>query len=228
MDELTERQRKILEFIASFHERAGYPPSLREIAATFEINVNGVQAHLTALEKKGYVKRTDGRGRALKIIDRRVHSKGPLGIAIGAALQDLGEGFRLPLVAKIPAGNPVAVEDQHDRSVEISSRFFGGGSAKDATVAVEVSGNSMAGDAIMDGDLAIIKLQQTARPSDIVAVRIDRDEVTLKRLVRHPENHPERPDLMELRPSNPEYKTRLVPADQVEIVGVLTGIIRKI
>ena len=109
------------------------------------------------------------------------------------------------------------VEDSNDELLHLTPDWFGKGSM----IAVRVMGDSMEGDAIRDGDIAIINLQQrTASPRDIVAVRVDGAEVTLKRVRIHKGQG-------ELVPSNPSHKIRRVPAETLEILGVLEGIVRK-
>lgn len=209
MDMLTQKQQEILEFVSRSTEEVGYPPSVREIAERFDVNVNAIQRHLEALMKKGYLTREEGKGRALKVVKDLIQS------SVGV--------FRLPLVARIAAGQAIAVEDDFDNFLEVSEQWFERSASK--IVAVKVVGNSMAGDAILDGDVAIISLQKTALPSDIVAVRLGvksgGSEVTLKRLKRKGE-------FIELCPSNKEYEVKSVPAEDVEIVGRYVGILRRL
>lgn len=200
---LTPRQSSVLSFIRAFREAHGYLPSIREIAAHFEIQVHAAHGHVLALERKGHIQRASGKGRALALTDTEEEPTQEDGV------------FRLPLAGLIPAGAPLSVQDW-DEELELTPTWFGRGKM----VAVRVQGDSMSGDAIADGDLAILKLQQTAASHDIVAVRVAREEVTLKRLRS-------KGDMMELCPSNPAYPVRQVPASQVEIIGKLVGIIRR-
>ncbi len=203
MKDLTQKQRAILEYIEASVDERGYPPSLREIAAQFGIIVPTAQQHLAALQSKGFVERSGRGGRALTVIG-------------GEALAPPAPPSRIPLVSAIAAGTPIAVDEMPDSYVDFMPDWFGRGSL----AAVSVRGDSMSGDAIADGDVAIIRLQKEARPNEIAAVRVESAEVTLKRVQIHD-------DLAHLIPSNPAFDVRRVAADQVEIVGVLAGILRR-
>ncbi len=120
------------------------------------------------------------------------------------------------LVARIPAGAPSAVFDETPQSFSVTHDFFGGGDI----LGLRVAGDSMSGDSIDDGDIAMIKRQQDANKGDILALRIE-DEITLKRLRLDG-------DKAHLLPSNPEHSVRVVAAAQLEILGKLVGIIRKV
>jgi len=120
------------------------------------------------------------------------------------------------LVARIPAGVPSPVFDETPQSFSVTHDFFGGGDILGLTVV----GDSMSGDSIADGDIAMIKRQQEANKGDILALRIE-DEITLKRLQI-------KADKAHLLPSNPEHSVRVVPAASLEVLGKLVGIIRKV
>jgi repressor LexA len=201
--DLTQKQRAILSFIEGSSEERGFPPSFREIAAQFETSLATAQQHVDALKRKGWIARSGRGGRALTVTG---HDSKPSSV----------EPSRIPLVASIAAGLPIAVEEVRDSYVDFTPDWFGRGSL----VAVNVIGDSMSGDAIADGDIAIIRLQCEARPTEIAAVRIDRSEVTLKRVKV-------RGGTAELIPSNPDHRVREVAADQIEVVGVLAGILRR-
>lgn len=201
MDDLTPRQRQVLNYIEKAQRQQGCPPSVRQLAHWLGIkSPNGVMGHLKALERKGYLKRQNPQTSAFQLPDAA--TQGPP---------------VLPLVATVPAGTPRAAYDLQGQQVHLSPSLFGQGDL----VAVRISGESMAGDAIADGDLAVIQLKPEANPHDIVAVRVGPDEVTLKRVRL-------RGSWVELIPSNPNYPVRLEPADQVQIIGVLRGIIRRL
>lgn len=207
MRALTARQKEVLKFLESWNRRYGYSPTVREIAEHFGIQLNAVARHLRALEGKGVIERRRGRARALAIVSSPESSSRSSRFASPV----------IPLVAAVPAGLPRAVEEHADEFIELSPEWFGSGVLR----AVRVSGDSMSGDAIRDGDIAIIRVQPSAEPGDIVAVRIAGEEITLKHLRRS------RSRWIELVPSNPDYPVRRVPAQNVEIIGKLVGIIRR-
>ncbi len=199
MKGLTNIQKSVLTFIEKYVD-AGLPlPSLREIASHFGFGHTTARFHLMALEKKGFIKK-----RSQRVSD----------YMIAEDHSDIPSTF--DLVATIPAGTPLAIFEGKEDTFTVDKNFFGGGQLK----AVYISGDSMSGDSISDGDIGIIRLQKDWNKRDIVAVRVNGDEITLKR-IRIKKN------TVELMPSNPEFPVRRFPAEEVEIVGKLVGIIRK-
>ena len=207
MEELTARQKQVFDLIKKYLDQGEAFPSLREIADGLGVrNKSGMVGHLKALERKGYIRKQQRSG----YYALASHSAPVFGLYEEHSL------LSFPLVADIPAGTPLNTYEQSDEHLIFNPDYFGGGSLK----AVSISGESMAGDHISDGDIAIIKLQKDVSPQDIVVVRVDRDEVTLKRVRYHD-------DLVDLIPSNPLYQVKSVPAESVEIVGKLVGIVRR-
>ena len=121
----------------------------------------------------------------------------------------------IPLMGEIPAGPTVTVFENQDETLPLDPNWFGSGDY----LALRVHGDSMIGDHILDGDIAIIRYQSEAKSGDIVAVRID-DEVTLKHIRFTP-------GYVELIPSNPEMKPLRVHPKEIEVIGVLVGILRR-
>ncbi len=199
MQDLTEIQQAVYDYVSEVL-RQGLPfPSLREIANRFGFQHTTARFHLKALEKKGYI-----RQREQRVSDYML-----------AGEPQSGPGS-FDLVARIPAGAPLSVFDETRESFSVTQDYFGGGDV----LAIRVVGDSMSGDSIADGDIAMIKRQQEANKGDILALRIE-DEITLKRLrLAGAQAH--------LLPSNPLHETRVVPADRVEILGKLVGIVRKL
>jgi repressor LexA len=197
-NELTPRQRQVLQFITSFTDSSGYPPSQREIAG--HLNVSGtlpVMKHLSALERKGYIKRDHvSRGITLKMPGSRPVS--------------------LPIVGTVRAGQlSTAIEDIQgyfsvdQMAVKGADCFF-----------LKVSGDSMINAGILDGDLALIRPQSTADNKDIVVAMVD-GEATVKWFYKE---H----DHIRLQPAHPDMKPILIyPEDgEVTIVGKVIGINR--
>jgi repressor LexA len=211
---LTDKQQLVLEFVQRWQRDHGFPPSVRDVAGHFQFSVNAAAQHLRSLEQKQYLLRTPGKGRALTVIQKDSHSNFSDPLAMVPPHTPVYGMF--PLLGSIPAGTPLTTYENPDDFLELSPEWFG----KGELVAVKVTGESMAGDYIGDGDIAIIKKQNHCNPNEIVAVRVDGYEVTLKRLKR-------REHMTELVPSNASYETRLVPAEQVEIIGKLVTILRK-
>jgi repressor LexA len=188
---LTPRQEQILDLVSN-KLAAGDPfPSLKWIAARVGITTKrGVSIHLDALARKGYIER---------------HTQ-------YFELKDRGS---FPFATGLAAGAAQEAFDSHER-ISFGPDYFGRGKL----VAVKVSGESMAGDAIHDGDVVIISLGSEAMHDAIVAVRVDDREVTLKRVVFSGE-------MVELVPSNPDFSSLRYAAERLTIVGTYVGLVRK-
>ena len=199
MQSLTDIQRAVYDYTRQALKQGRPFPSLREIASHFGFQHTTARFHLKALEKKGFI-----RQRSQRVSDYMLPDE----------MDTRSRDF--DLVARIPAGAPLPVFDETRESFSVTHDFFGGGDI----LGIRIVGDSMSGDSIADGDIAMIKRQQEANKGDILALRIE-DEITLKRIRLQG-------DKAELLPSNPEYSIRVVPARQLEILGKLVGIIRKV
>ena len=197
MKELTEKQKKVLQFIEEYMDKYGYPPSIRDIARRFRITPRGAQMHLRALEKKGVIKRKDGKARAMKLTKRT-------------------DAILLPVLGEIAAGEAIEMVPEVDEEIEVPKAMVAVGYEH---FVLKVRGESMIGDHIVDGDYVIIRKQSTANVGNIVAVSIDNSEATLKRL--YYENN-----MVRLEPSNPNMKAIIVEPERVRILGKLVGVIR--
>lgn len=201
MKGLTQRQKEVLEFISDYIGRFGYPPTFQEIADAFQIaSKHGVVRHLVALERKGYITRSDTLARSIRIIHPQyTHSS---------------DTVQLPLVGRVAAGFPVLAEENIEdyimlpRSlVKSEGRYF----------ALRVHGDSMVNAGILDGDTVIVQSTNTAKAGEIV-VALVRDEVTVKRLVV-------RNDQKSLKAENPNYPD-INPQMEWSIQGKVIGLIR--
>jgi repressor LexA len=199
-NELTQRQRQVLQFITSFSDSSGYPPSQREIAR--HLKVSGtlpVMKHLDALERKGYIKREHvNRGIVLTTPNSRSTS--------------------LPIVGTVRAGQlSTAIEDVQGYfsvdhvAVKGNDCFF-----------LRISGDSMINAGILDGDLALVRPQAVADNKDIVVAMLD-GEATVKWFYRE---H----DHIRLQPANPDMEPILIyPEDgEMTIIGKVTGVYRQL
>ena len=196
-DSLTPRQREIYIFIRSKIQGRGYGPTVREIGLQFQIkSPNGVMCHLKALQKKGLIHREPNMSRAIQLLDD------PTSAPPGA----------LKLVGRIAAGQPIEAVEQDE---ELGFSEWEGADDK---FALRVSGDSMIEDHIADGDYVVIQRQEVARDGQIVAVRDDDGEATLKRLFRERNR-------VRLEPANKTMKP--IYRDRVDILGVLVGVVRK-
>ena len=219
---LTDRQEKILAFIKKSIQEQGYPPTIREIGEHFGIrSTNGVNDHLKALERKGYLLRGELKSRALSVIDGG-RSPARLLRMSRRELSAVGEGevVQVPVVGKVAAGEPILAQENITDHVRIDSVLLGDSGRK--VFALRVSGDSMIGDGILDGDYIFVRKQLQAGPGEIVVAMIE-DEATVKRF--YPEG-----DRVRFQPSNPRLKPIYVSRDdfrETQIIGVVVGIYRK-
>lgn len=218
MQGLTERQREILDFIQARIEEQGYPPTIREIGEVMGIrSTNGVNDHLKALERKGYLKREGLKSRALRPVSSETATRA------APALPDnviplTGNMVSVPVLGRVAAGVPILADEHVETTVHVDS-FFLGASPSDRVFALRVTGESMIDDGIFDGDLVIVRQQRVVRNGEIAVVRVE-DEATVKRFY-HEGDH------LRLEPANATMKPIIVtPGPGVEVVGKVIGLVR--
>lgn len=213
MQQLTDRQKSVYDFISSYQQQHGYPPTMQDIAGHLNISGNlGVIRHLTALEKKGYITRTPGSSRSIRIM--------PLAHACPEDPEQMRQGngqfpLFLPVVGTVRAGMPQPpLEDiQEYRSIDSSIARSG------AAFFLKVKGDSMINAGVLEGDLALIRPQQTAGNKEMVVALVD-GEATLKWFFKEQEH-------IRLQPDNPRLAPIIVTAkQQIEIIGKVVGIYR--
>jgi repressor LexA len=205
---LTDRQRAVLEYISQSIERRGYPPTLREIGEHMGIrSTNGVNDHLKALEKKGYLEREDLKSRALRPIS--FEGSGPTGNMVD-----------VPILGRVAAGEPILAIEQAEDTVKVD-RFFLGASKE--VFALKVHGDSMIEAGIYHGDFIFVKKQLNANRGDIVVAMIN-DEATVKYF------HPE-PDQIVFKPANARLQPIVVKRrdfKSVNLIGLVVGVYRRL
>ena len=216
---LTQRARKVFEFILASVSEKGLPPTIREIGEEFRISsTNGVRYYLDVLEKAGLIKRTGKISRGIEI--KREWIESLRGEARGLAAASV----EIPIVGRVAAGAPILAEENIedfiavDKSIARSGKLF----------ALRVRGDSMKESGLLDGDLAIVRQQHHADSGDIVVALLG-DEATVKRFLRK-ESKPgsDRESEVILRPENREYKPIVVRAGtQFSLIGKVVGSIRK-
>ncbi len=216
---LTDRQQEVLSYIRDSIVRHGYPPTLREIGEFLGIkSTNGVNDHLKALEKKGYLAREDLKSRALRPLDL---PSDITPIRPQPKAQDLsGDMVEIPLVGRVAAGQPLLAVENVEDSVKVD-RFFVGSNRE--VFALRVKGDSMIEDGIHDGDFIFVKKAQTASRGDIVVAMIE-DEATVKRY--YPEG-----DQIRFQPANSRMKPIMVSKrdfKSVNLIGIVIGLYRKV
>jgi repressor LexA len=217
MQGLTDRQREILDFITRRIEEQGYPPTIREIGEFMGIrSTNGVNDHLKALERKGYLKREGLKSRALRPVS------GSNSNVIAAAIPLRGETVAVPVLGRVAAGSPILADENVETTVHVDSFFLGNGS-HDKVFALRVAGDSMMDAGIYDGDYIFVRKQLEARAGQIVVAMID-GEATVKRY--EPDG-----DVIRLVPENASMQPIVVRKQDfrsTSILGVVAGVYRRI
>ncbi len=207
---LTDRQRQVLDFISRSIERRGYPPTLREIGEQMGIkSTNGVNDHLKALEKKGYLAREDLKSRALRPLD---------GMGEPATASSFVD---VPLLGKVAAGQPILAVEEAEDTVRVDRFFLGRGDKE--VFALRVKGDSMIEAGIFDGDFLFVRKQPDAHRGDIVVAMID-GEATVK--YYHPEG-----DTIVFRPANSAMRPIVVRRREwksVNLLGIVIGVYRRL
>lgn len=222
LDQLTDRQATVLEVIAKHIEEVGYPPTIRELGDALGIrSTNGVNDHLKALEKKGYLTREDGKSRTMQPLfwpDGTPYESGSTGASSPA---DDGSIQHIPVVGRIAAGAPLTAIERSDERVAIGQGLLG--RTQGEVFALRVKGDSMIDDGIFDGDYIFVRRQPDAPNGQIVAARID-GEATVKRLFKEGER-------VRLQPANEAMEPIYVHADearQTVVIGPVVGVFRRV
>ncbi len=210
---LTPRQRRVLEVIRDSVERRGYPPSMREIGEAVGLTSTSSVAHqLSALQRKGFLRRDPNRPRAVEV---RLPEK-----AVAAPYDETGEADArpapayVPVVGRIAAGGPILAEQVVEDVFPLPRQIVGEGQL----FLLRVTGDSMIDAAITDGDWVVVRQQPTADNGDIVAAMID-GEATVKTFRRR-DGH------LWLVPHNPSYEPIL--GDEATILGRVTAVLRRV
>lgn len=197
---LTRRQKQIFDFIREFIGANGYSPSLEEIGRHFGLSsVATVHKHVTNLVRKGLLRRSWNQNRSIEIVD---DDQAPRAVDV-------------PLLGRIPAGRPAEVVEERE-TVSIPSWLVGAG----RTYALKVAGDSMVDEQIRDGDYVVIEERRSADNGQLVVALIHGEDVTLKKFYQEGET-------VRLQPANRRYEPILLPADRLEVRGVVRGILRK-
>jgi repressor LexA len=202
---LTPRQLKILQVIKTAVEDQGYPPSMREIGEKAGLSSTAsVTYQLQILEEKGWIRRDASRGRAIEITLPGQDGE--------AAPQD--KTRLIPLVGRIAAGNPILAEQEVEEVLPLPESIVGKGDL----FLLQVKGDSMIDAAICDGDYVVIRAQKNCEKGEIVAAMID-GEATVKTWSKK-DGH------FWLLPANDDYAP--IPADNAEILGKVTAVLRSL
>jgi repressor LexA len=206
--DLTKRQQEIFEFIRKYSAKYGYPPTVRDIGKAVGLaSSSTVHAHLANLEKIGLLRRDPSKPRAIELLDR----------AVGTAVESVkgivrGEG--LPLLGAVAAGQPILAEENIEEYVSVPEMAGGG----DGGYLLRVRGDSMKDAGILEGDLVVVRPQETAQDGEIVVALLG-EEATVKRFFRES-------DHVRLQPENDALEP--IRSKEVKVLGRVVGLLRRV
>lgn len=199
---LYRRQRQIVDFIAQYIQLNNHSPTLQEIADAINVSsLATVHEHLQALEKKNIIRRTEGAARGIELLDR--------------TFLRITEGIDLPIMGFIAAGRPIDPYTDPHATFKVSPQLISG---KKRAYVLQVKGESMIEDGILDGDYVVIEEQSDAHDGDIVVAMLENGLATLKRFFREATR-------VRLEPANATMSP--IYATNVTVQGKCVGLIRK-
>jgi repressor LexA len=195
------KQKQILDFLSQYIQKNGYSPTLQQIAEAIGVHsLATVHEHLSSMAKKGLIKRYEGAVRGIELLDKK--------------LGELTSGVELPIMGYIAAGQPIEPLTDPNATVSVSPGLISG---KKPAYVLQVRGESMIEDGILDGDFVVVEEQEEARNGEIVIALLDNGLATLKRYYRESSR-------IRLEPAN--AKMSPIFATKVRIQGKVVGVIR--
>lgn len=201
MKTLTQRQRQVLDFVGKYIGQHCYPPTMREIGEHFGFMWPAARGHLSALERKGFI---------------RINQLKARGIEVAGLRQ--GNALELPVAGRIRAGRPLLASEEAGERIVVDRTLF-----KDSNAfALRVTGDSMIDAGILDGDYVVVRPQSTIKNGEVGVVLIG-DEATVKRVYRDRDK-----GLIILKPENKSLEPVSYRPDEVSIIGKVIGVIRKL
>lgn len=213
---LTAKQRELLLFIDKRLKQGGISPSFDEMREALELkSKSGVHRLISALEERGFIRRLPNRARALEVVKLPETQSAAIVSLRPAAPAPANDTIDLALHGRIAAGTPIEAL-QGTETFSVPAALLGAGEH----YALEVSGDSMVDEGILDGDFALIRKVDTARDGEIVVALIDNEEATLKTYRREGR-------MIRLDPANSRYEPQRYEEDRVQIQGRLAGLIRR-
>lgn len=199
---LTKKQKQILDYIRNFDAEYGYPPTFREIMDGLHYNsVATISQHIDNLAEKGFLLKRNNEARSIQLVDADI---------------DTQEHSTLPVKGAIAAGAPITTIDDPQETLQVPNFMI----KSDSSYVLQVKGESMVEDGILDGDYIVVKENKTPLDGDVVVAMLDGEAATLKHFYRESGR-------IRLEPANADMDPIYVDSDQaIEIQGVVTGIIR--
>lgn len=203
---LYRKEREVLEFLVQFQNQFGYSPTLSEIAKATNHRSNAtVHTIIRSLVEKGYVQKVEGNSRVLKVIDQKIN----------ATMSGTTTSIELPLMGFIAAGRPLEPHTDPNATLQVSASLISG---EKTAYALQVKGESMIEDGILDGDYVIIEKDREVKNGDIVVALVDDNLATLKKFYKEEGR-------VVLKPANAAMQP-IYPL-QVSIQGRCVALIRK-
>jgi repressor LexA len=203
---LYSKERTVLEFLVQFQAKNGYAPTLREIAhATGHKSVSTIYVLIRSLVDKGYVQKVDGNSRVLKVMDQSIVSK----------FMGTDPSIELPLMGYIAAGRPLEPHTDPNATFQVSASMLSG---TKTSYALQVKGESMIEEGILDGDFVVIEKVQEAKNGEIVVALVDDNLATLKKFYKEG-------DVVVLRPANSTMEP--IYPKTLKIQGRVVGLVRR-
>ena len=210
---LTRKQKELLDFLTAHAEQNDVPPSFDEMRDALGLaSKSGIHRLVSGLEERGHIRRLANRARAIEIVKPAASAMADVGRAVAAA----ADAVSLPLLGRIAAGTPIEALSDPSNQLEVPASMLGRGEH----FALEIVGDSMVEAGILDGDTVVIERADTANHVEIVVALIQKQEATLKTLLKEPGR-------VGLQAENPRYETRYFQTDEVEVQGRLTGLMRR-
>ncbi len=206
-NELTSKQRDILEYIEVHVSQKGYPPSVREICEAVGLkSTSTVHGHLQRLEKKGYIRRDQTKPRAIGVLEGSDQDN-----LIPFPQKEIAQ---IPIIGKVTAGEPILAVENYEDTFPVPIEFIDAGKY----FMLRVKGDSMIDAGIFDRDYVLVRQQPDARNGDYVVAMLD-DSATVKTYYREDNR-------IRLQPENPSLSP--IYANHVEVLGIVKGVFRKI
>jgi repressor LexA len=203
MEELTKRQKDIMEFVKKYIVSYGYPPTVREIAKGLNLSSPAtIHSHLANLEAKGYIKKDDQKNRAIELLVENEF------------IEREEKVVDVPLLGKVTAGNPIEAIERPNEFFSLPVNLI---PSRKEVFTLEVSGESMINAGIYDGDIVIVEKTNVARNGDMVVAMTDENEVTLKTYYKEK-------GYFRLQPENDSLEPIIL--DNVIILGKAVGLYR--
>jgi len=201
--DLTQKQQEVLGFIQDFFAKQGMAPSVREIAEALSKSAQAIQQHIESLRAKGYLQHQPSKSRANVPLQPQIHTSDRVS--------------EVPIVGQVQAGLPVLAEENLEGTLPLPRDWTG----HDKVFLLRVKGDSMEDAHILPGDLALVRQQPTAENGEIVVARVNQCDATLKRFYL-------RANRVILKAENPKYDPIEATGDEVQVIGKLIGVYRKV